>query len=170
MRFILFVLFLVTILSVSLQAQKIKIQSSLWSEPTYSVDNSGPKKLEKNMTEFKSLIGKCPVCLDNLDSYNSKSTASEIFGFIGGACLGWPIGGYLGGRKWLDYYTPMMIGGGVSIVVGLIFAASAGSSLEDLEQNFNNQPKNGVSILFFKNDYCSNLQVGEPLFTISYKF
>ncbi len=107
------------------------------------------------MDQLKEIMIYCPECISDLVSFETKYSIGYVTGFIGGAALGWPIGGYIGssmaGRPtWEGYYTPMILGGGILFIVTVILEVTAHSDLEHAEELFNSMADQG-SFLNIKN-------------------
>ena len=155
----------------NIYSQKIVISASMFSEPKYSLDGGiNYKNVEKNIKELKSLMKNCNDCLDALDNYETKSSTSEVISFIGGACIGWPLGGYLARSKWEDYYTPMMLVGGCAIVVGILVVSSAISNLEDAAELYNRTiTQNGIDF-FPRHTSCNSIPNNGKIISVSISF
>lgn len=156
-------------------SQYIDIKSGFFSGASYSYQGSEYKDVERNMDQLKEIMKPCPECLSDLNSFNTKYTIGYVTGFIGGAAVGWPIGGYIGssmsGRAiWEEYYTPMIIVGGVLVIATVILESSAHSDLEHAEELFNS--KVNQSFLTNFKDLHLDLSINEDRigFGITYSF
>jgi|GEM_PF-6237159 hypothetical protein len=135
-------LFLILFISSAYGDDKIYFYNSIFSGARYSTDSINYKSVLDNISAVKEHMKSCPECLDYLSSFKSYNSLAEICGAIAGVCVGWPIGGYLGGGKWESYYTPMMLYGGCGgLVLGIIFEITGYSKLKTAQELFNNRGK-----------------------------
>lgn len=122
-------LFLLLLCSSQATAE-ITLKKSFFTGWKYSVDGSDYKGVGFSGTDLRNEMEGNEGAQSHMLRYKSAKTWATITGVPGGALIGWPIGGYIGGGEWKDGYTAMIIAGSSLAVVSIVLEASATRNLK----------------------------------------
>jgi len=137
MRTILTACLLVVLFPILVSAGEIQMKKSMWSGPKYSTDGTNWIKVSNSGDNLRAELEGNPEAQAHMDAYKKNVTWGYILGLPGGALIGWPIGGYIGGGEWKDYFTPMMVTGGVMAIGSMVLAGKANQNAEDAVRTYN---------------------------------
>ena len=131
MRTILTTIVLALLIPAIASGGEIQLKKSWWSGPKYSTDGTNWIKVSKSGHNLRAALEGNPEAQAHMDAYKKNATWSIVLGYPGGALIGWPIGGYIGGGEWEDYFTPMIITGSVMAIGSMVLAGSANKNIEN---------------------------------------
>jgi hypothetical protein len=116
-------------------AQQLSIKRH-WFTGNYKYSTDGVNYFDfgKGWGSFKEVVKENQEALGLVSSARSLNTASQVFGFAGGALLGWNIGTELGGR---DAEPSIWIAGGALLVTGMTLDIMAHSKLKKTVKIYN---------------------------------
>jgi hypothetical protein len=109
----------------------ITINTSIWGI-TFRRDN---KRL--NINEVKNILETVTASSDELSIANSIQSTANLFGTIGGALIGWPIGQAIAGKKDINWSLAGI--GGAILIPGMILQSNANRHYMNAVNNYNNR-------------------------------
>ncbi len=147
---------------------EITLKKNFFTGWKFSTDGTKYQKVGFSGTKlYDAMVGN-EAAQKRMKSYKTAKTWSAITGIPGGALIGWPIGGYIGGGEWKDGYTEMIIVGGALAVISTIFETTATSNLKKAVKIYNE----GNTSVSFKLDYKKNENTGRQFMfaAVTYEF
>jgi hypothetical protein len=122
----------------TVQSQEITVKKSFWSGYQYSLDKVNFKPVGINGGGIRLLIQNIPAAKKEIQKYINKMTFSYTGGIIGGAMVGWSVGGYFGGGRWNNSFTILTAIGVPIIIVAYVLENKAGTNLLNAVEIYNN--------------------------------
>ena len=137
MRLLTTVVLLALLVLASSASAEITLKKSFWKGWQFSLDGSKFEKVGLSGASLRKAMAGDDDAQALMDQYRRAKTWSFVTGFVGGALIGWPIGGYIGNSVWEDYYTPMIVAGGAFGIIGAVIDASATRKLKAAVDHYN---------------------------------
>lgn len=131
--------------NISVFSQEIVLRKSFWLGYQYTTDNTHFKTVGYNSGGLDKIIKKVPGAHLAIQQYKKNTSLAWLSGVPGGTMVGWSLGGYLGGGKWLKNFSVLSAVGIPLIIVSLYFNNEAENNLLEAVTVFNSaiNPING---------------------------
>ncbi len=127
----------ILVLCYSQASAQITLKKSFWSGWKYSVNGMPHKKVGNSGDGLSREMMGNEEALQLMEKYKSAQDLAMIAGSIGGALIGWPLGGYVGGGEWKDEYSFMMFIGVPLGVISMVMEGTASKHLKEAVSVYN---------------------------------